>query len=183
MKRLFWIAIMSLYLLQGGLPGESTAEAADVRSVVYSEVASYNGNANEAVWITDAICYAASLYDVDPLLVTSVMETESHFNFGSFSGAGAIGLMQLMPGTATAVGVDPYDPLGNVIGGVSYLRSQLDSFSGYGDYAVTNAVAAYNAGGNAVRKYGGCPPFAETQNYVVEVNGTYTQLLNRYYYQ
>lgn len=48
---------------------------------------------------------------------------------------------------------------------------------------MTNAVAAYNAGGNAVRKYGGCPPFAETQNYVVEVNGTYTQLLNRYYYQ
>ena len=183
MKRLFLIAIMSLCLLQGGLHGENRAEAADVRSVVYSEVAAYNGNANEAVWITDAICYASSLYGVDPLLVTSVMETESHFNFGSFSGAGAIGLMQLMPGTATAVGVDPYDPLGNVIGGVSYLRSQLDSFSGYGDYAVTNAVAAYNAGGNAVRKYGGCPPFAETQNYVVEVNGTYTQLLNRYYYQ
>ena len=183
MKRLFWIAIMSLCLLQGGLHGENRAEAADVRSVVYAEVAAYNGNANEAVWITDAICYASNLYDVDPLLVTSVMETESHFNFGSFSNAGAIGLMQLMPGTATAVGVDPYDPLGNVIGGVSYLRSQLDSFSGCGDYAVTNAVAAYNAGGNAVRKYGGCPPFAETQNYVVEVNGTYTQLLKKYYYQ
>jgi soluble lytic murein transglycosylase-like protein len=91
--------------------------------------------------------------------------------------------MQLMPSTASAVGVDPYDSLGNVIGGVSYLRSQLDSFSGYGDYAVTNAVAAYNAGGNAVRNYGGCPPYAETQNYVVKVNDIYTQLLNRYYYQ
>ena len=183
MKKLCLAIVVSLCLLLGGLPGGNTAEAADVRSVVYTEVAAYNGDANEAVWITDAICYASSLYGVDPLLVTSVMETESHFNFGSFSGAGAIGLMQLMPGTATAVGVDPYDPLGNVIGGVSYLRSQLDSFAGSGDYAVTNAVAAYNAGGNAVRNYGGCPPYAETQNYVITVNNTYNQLLNRYYYQ
>ena len=183
MKRLFLIAIMSLCLLQGGLPGQKVAEAADVRSEVYSEVSAYNGNVNEAVWITDAICYASSVYGVDPLLVTSVMEAESGFNFGSFSGAGAIGLMQLMPATATAVGVDPYDPLGNVIGGVSYLRSQLDGFSDSGDYAVTNAVAAYNAGGQVVRDYGGCPPYAETQNYVIKVNGIYTQLLNRYYYQ
>ena len=90
--------------------------------------------------------------------------------------------MQLMPGTADAVGVNPYDPLGNIIGGASYLRTQLDNFSGYGDYAVTDAIAAYNAGGEAVRQYGGCPPYAETQNYVVKVANSYNQLLTNYYY-
>lgn len=155
-------------------------EAASVEEVIYSDVTQYNGQTEQAAWITNAICYASSLYQVDPLLITAIMETESHFNFATFynhSPAGAIGLMQLSPETAAAVGVDPYDPLGNIVGGASYLRTQLDNFSGYGEYAVTDAVAAYNAGGNAVRRYGGCPPYRETQDYVIKVANSYNRLL------
>lgn len=149
--------------------------AAEPYDVVFYEVKQYHGD-EQAEWITQAIFYSSELYGIDPILVASVMETESHFNFGSVSPAGAIGLMQLMPSTARMVGVNPYDPLENVIGGASYLRSQLDSFSGYGEYAVTNAIAAYNAGGNAVREYGGCPPYNETINYVYKVADVYNRL-------
>ncbi len=89
--------------------------------------------------------------------------------------------MQLMPGTASAVGVDPYDPLGNVIGGTSYLRTMLDDFAGCGQYAVTNAVAAYNAGPAAVYSYNGCPPYRETQDYVIKVSNAYNRLLGEVY--
>ncbi len=162
------------------------AEAAEIPEVIAGDIGCYNSNSTQIYWITDAICYASSLYQVDPLLVTAVMETESHFSFGTFytpSSAGAIGLMQLMPGTAAAIGVDPYDPLGNVVGGTAYLRNMLDDFSGYGEYAVTNAVAAYNAGPAAVTAYGGCPPYSETQNYVIRVSDAYNRLLTSYYSQ
>lgn len=160
------------------------AEAAEVTEVISGDVSRYNSNSTQIYWITDAICYASSIYQVDPLLVTAVMETESHFSFNTFytpSSAGAVGLMQLMPETAAAVGVDPYDPLGNVIGGTSYLRTMLDDFSGYGEYSVTNAVAAYNAGPNAVISYQGCPPYLETQDYVIKVSDAYNRLLSEYY--
>lgn len=157
-------------------------EAAAVEDVIYSNVAQYNGDAEEALWITEAICYASAVYQVDPLLITAVMENESSFSLGAYSPVGAIGLMQLMPGTADSIGVDPYNPLGNVLGGTSYLRMMLDDFAGYGDYAVTDAVAAYNAGPQAVYDYGGCPPYAETQNYVINVADSYNRLLNAYSY-
>jgi len=153
-------------------------EAADAYSVIYSDVSAWNGDAPQADWITQAILYAAGQYGVDPLLVTAVMETESHFNITAGSGAGAIGLMQLMPATAAAVGVDPYDPLGNVVGGTAHLRTLLDNFSGWGAYAVTDAVAAYNAGAGAVQKYNGVPPYSETRNYVVKVSNSYNQLIS-----
>ncbi|WP_298595465.1 lytic transglycosylase domain-containing protein [uncultured Mitsuokella sp.] len=165
------IAFCTLFLLS------PKSEAADVYAVIASDVAQYNADAGEVYWIADAICYASAIYQVDPLLITAVMEAESHFHTGPFSSKGAIGFMQLMPGTAAAIGVNPYDPLDNVLGGASYLRTQLDSFAGYGDYAVTDAVAAYNAGPEAVRAYGGCPPYAETQNYVTKVAESYEQLL------
>lgn len=160
------------------------ADAAPVEDVIIQDIAAYNGNSAQIYWISDAICYAASLYQVDPLLVTAVMETESHFSFDTFystSSAGAIGFMQLMPDTARSVGVDPYDPLGNIIGGTAYLRYMLDDFSGCGQYAVTNAVAAYNAGPAAVTSYGGCPPYSETQNYVIKVSEAYNRLLSEMY--
>ena len=159
-------------------------DAAPVEEVIAQDIAAYNGNTTQIYWISDAICYAASLYQVDPLLVTAIMETESHFSFNTFytvSSAGAIGLMQLMPDTASSVGVDPYDPLGNVIGGTAYLRYMLDDFSGCGQYAVTNAVAAYNAGPAAVSSYGGCPPYSETQDYVIKVSEAYNRLLGQMY--
>ena len=150
--------------------------AAAPYDVVLQEVTMFNSNYSQAEWITQAIFYSAELYGVDPILLASVMEVESHFRFNSYSSAGAIGLMQLMPGTAQMIGVDPYNPLENVIGGASYLRTQLDNFVGYGEYAVTNAIAAYNAGGTAVRQYGGCPPYRETINYVYKVADVYGRL-------
>jgi soluble lytic murein transglycosylase-like protein len=156
-----------------------SAEAADEYSIVYYEVAAHNGDANEVQWISNAIMYASDLYQVDPLLVTAVMEQESGFNLRvGYSSAGAIGLMQLMPDTAAGIGVNPYDPLQNVVGGTAYLRTQLDAFSGYGAYSVTDAVAAYNAGGKAVRDYGGVPPYRETINYVNSISGIYQRLLS-----
>lgn len=153
------------------------SEAADPYTVIYNDVSGYNGNPVECDWITNAILYASSLYSVDPYLITAVMQTESHFYLNSISAAGAIGLMQLMPGTAQSIGVDPYDPLGNVLGGTVYLRTQLDNFAGWGEYAVTDAVAAYNAGPQAVYSYNGVPPYAETRDYVVKVADAYNNLL------
>ncbi len=157
------------------------AKAADAYSIIYNDVSAWNGNPAQADWITSAILYAAGEYGVDPLLVTAIMETESHFNIAAGSGAGAVGLMQLMPATAASVGVDPYNPLGNVCGGVAHLRTLLDSFSGWGSYGVTDAVAAYNAGAGAVQKYNGVPPYGETRNYVVKVSNAYNQLSANYY--
>ena len=164
------------------LPTRSAA-AADVYTVIAADIASYNGDTEQVEWIANAICYASSQYQVDPLLITAVMETESGFCFDTFytpSSAGAIGLMQLMPDTAAAIGVNPFDPLDNIIGGTSYLRTCLDDFSGYGDYAVTYAVAAYNAGPQAVYQYGGCPPYTETRQYVIKVSDAYYRLLNHF---
>ena len=159
------------------------AEAADVYTVIANDAALYNGYTAQADWIADAVYYASAQYQVDPLLITAVMETESHFSFDTFasaSSAGAIGLMQLMPDTAASLGVNPFDPLENILGGTAYLRICLDDFAGYGDYAVTNAVAAYNAGPQAVYSYGGCPPYRETQEYVVKVADSYARLLSHY---
>lgn len=154
------------------------SEAADPYTVIYSDVSAWNGNPEQANWITSAILYASNQYGVDPLLVTAIMETESHFNIAAGSNAGAVGLMQLMRSTASSIGVDPEDPLGNVCGGVAHLRTLLDSFSGWGAYAVTDAVAAYNAGAGAVHQYNGVPPYGETRNYVVKVSNAYNRLLS-----
>ena len=153
-------------------------EAADLYNVLYAYISESNGDATQCDWIAQSIIYASGTYDVDPFLIASVMGTESNFRFDSFSGAGAIGLMQLMPDTARGVEVDPYNPLDNVIGGTIYLRYQLNNFESWGIYGVTYAVAAYNAGPQAVRDYGGVPPYAETQNYVIKVNNAYNHLLS-----
>ena len=81
-------------------------------------------NQEQTDWITNAILYASSTYSLDPLLLTALLEQESHFNLNAMSGAGAIGIAQLMPGTASMIGVDPYNPLENILGGASYLRTQ-----------------------------------------------------------
>ena len=94
------------------------------------------------------------------------------------SSAGAIGLMQLMPRTAAGIGIDPYDPLQNVLGGVFYLRTLLDSFASWGEYAVTDAVAGYNTGGQAVIDHGGVPMYGETVAYVRAVDAAYRRLLS-----
>ena len=105
---------------------------------------------------------AANQYGISPALVDAVMWQESRYNPKAVSSAGAIGLMQLMPGTARYLGVNPHDPWQNVFGGAAYLRQQLDRFGNN----VPLALAAYNAGPGAVTKYGGIPPYTETRGYV-----------------
>jgi soluble lytic murein transglycosylase-like protein len=110
---------------------------------------------------------AAAKYNVDPALLRGLIRQESNFNANATSPAGARGLTQLMPGTAAALGVDPSVPAQAVEGGAKYLRQMLDRFGN--DPA--KALAAYNAGPGAVQRYGGVPPYAETQNYVRKVMG------------
>jgi soluble lytic murein transglycosylase-like protein len=104
---------------------------------------------------------------VDPDLFLRLIQQESSFNQDAVSSAGALGLAQLMPGTAADLGVDPMDPEQNLRGGARYLKMMFDEF---GDPRL--ALAGYNAGPGNVRKYGGVPPFRETQNYVSKILGT-----------
>lgn len=112
---------------------------------------------------------------LDPALIKSVMQAESAFNPQALSKKGAQGLMQLMPGTARRYGVTQIlDPQQNVLAGSRYLRDLMRQFDG----DVRLALAGYNAGENAVLKYGGIPPFAETQHYVQKVLQLYKAYRN-----
>jgi soluble lytic murein transglycosylase-like protein len=111
---------------------------------------------------------AAALYQVDASLIRSIMQAESSFDPSAVSRAGAMGLMQLMPDMAEALGVEhPFDPRENIMAGTRLLRELLDQH--HGD--VKLAVASYNAGPTAVANYGGVPPFRETLGYVKKVTG------------
>lgn len=112
---------------------------------------------------------AAARYQVDPRLVAAVAQTESGGNQEAISPAGAVGVMQLMPDTAAGLGVNPYDKRQNIEGGAKYLRQMMDTFGG----DVQKAVAAYNAGPQAVKEYNGIPPYRETQDYVNKVLDIY----------
>ena len=155
----------------------ATVEAVEPYDVIRKEISYYHHGEKEIAWLSMAILHAADQCQIDPLLITAVMEAESAFRFNAISPAGAIGLMQLMPGTASMIGVDPHKPLANIVGGAIYLKNQLNRFSGNGAYAISYALAAYNAGPQAVINAGGIPHIAETQNYVVKVVNNYNRLL------
>jgi soluble lytic murein transglycosylase-like protein len=120
--------------------------------------------------ITDMIREVSARYHVDPALVRAVIQTESNWNASAISRKGALGLMQLVPGTAQQLGVsNAFDPKQNLDGGVRYLHSLLERYNGDLD----KALAAYNAGPGAVDRAGGIPQYRETREYVQKVTNSY----------
>lgn len=117
---------------------------------------------------------AARRHGLDPRLLAALVKQESGFHADAGSHAGAIGLTQLMPGTARELGVDPHDPIANLDGGARYLSQQLDRFG-----SVPLALAAYNAGPGRVAAAGGIPQISETQHYVRNVSSFYADLGGR----
>jgi cell wall-associated NlpC family hydrolase len=159
------------------------SKAAAIRRVTGTSTATPSYGSGSAAWAgalpaagqkyAGLIQQAASAAGVDPALLAAVSWTESGFNASATSSAGAQGLMQLMPRTAAGLGVDATDPAQALAGGAKYLAAQLDAFGGN----TSLALAAYNAGPSAVRKYSGVPPYAETQAYVQKVQSRYNTLV------
>jgi soluble lytic murein transglycosylase-like protein len=111
---------------------------------------------------------SAARNGLDPALLHGLIQQESGFDPSATSSAGATGLTQLMPGTASSLGVsDPLDPAESIEGGARYLSEMMGRFAGN----AAEALAAYNAGPGAVEQYGGVPPYAETESYVSKVLG------------
>ncbi len=132
---------------------------------------SYSSDSNRNQY-DDLIRSAAARHGVDPALVKAIIHTESTFKSNARSRVGAMGLMQLMPGTAREMGVyNAYDPAENIEGGTKYIALLQTMFSN-----PNHVIAAYNAGPGNVRKYGGIPPFRETRNYVQKVNERYNNI-------
>ncbi len=134
-------------------------------STLTRQIRQFNSNVNPtiAAKIATHVVQKCQQYGVDPRLVVSLIAQESHFNPRAVSAVGARGLGQLMPGTAALMGItNPFDIAQNVAGTVRYLAQQLAKFGG----DITRALAAYNAGPGNVVRFGGIPPFQETQNYV-----------------
>jgi len=117
-----------------------------------------------AVPYANLFTQAGTQYGVDPSLLAAVASQESGFNAGAVSSAGAEGLMQFMPSTAQGLGVNPFDPASSINGAARYLSGLQNQFG-----STSLALAAYNAGPGAVSRYGGIPPYAQTQNYVRSV--------------
>jgi soluble lytic murein transglycosylase-like protein len=122
---------------------------------------------NTVAWVH----HVATLFGLDPYLLEALIAQESSFCLDARSSKGAIGLGQLMPATARDLEVNPHAPLENLYGAARYLRQQYETFGSW-----QLALAAYNAGPDAVREYGAVPPFKETQAFVKEVLARYEQL-------
>jgi soluble lytic murein transglycosylase-like protein len=130
------------------------------------ETVKMRASVNRSAVFHPVINRAAALYQVDPALVQAIIFAESGYNPSAVSKRGAMGLMQLMPGTAKAMGVkDCFDPEHNIYGGVKYFKKLVNQFDG----DVELALAAYNAGSRKVREFNGIPPYRATEHYIQKV--------------
>ena len=146
------------------------AENKETKLPEITSISSFKTTTNALPNFEDIIREQSAKNGVDENLLKAVIKTESGFNPNARSGAGAMGLMQLMPQTAESLGVlDPYNPEQNVEGGTKYLKKLLSKYDGNKEMA----LAAYNAGPGTVDRYGGIPPYRETQNYVKSILATY----------
>ena len=143
----------------------------DFQKILDTKIEAKSNNTNVSrTEIDNLISKYADKNGLDEDFVKAVINQESGFNPNATSHCGAMGLMQLMPSTAQGLGVkDAYNPEQNIEGGTKYLKGLMDRFGNDKQLA----LAAYNAGPNAVKKYGGIPPYAETQNYVKKVLSKY----------
>lgn len=170
--------------LRGG--GEVTCDKSLIDKIVPDEVPHPEPKADEAVAVATAsaqqalgdpavlektpygeiIAAVSQAHGVDPMLVRALIQVESNYRPKAKSNRGAMGLMQLMPSTARGYNLrNPYDPKANIAAGVKHLKGLIDRFEG----AVDLALAAYNAGEGAVKKFNGIPPYRETRNYVTRI--------------
>jgi soluble lytic murein transglycosylase-like protein len=147
------------------LQAATTADASSPTTAQSEGVAGAAGDGGE---YDSVIEQAAERYGIDPAVLHGLIQQESGFDPGAQSSAGASGLTQLMPGTASSMGVaNPLNPTESIEGGARYLSQLMSQFGGNTE----DALAAYNAGPGAVQQYGGIPPYAETQSYVSKVLG------------
>jgi soluble lytic murein transglycosylase-like protein len=170
-KLMFDLIERLLNKLEVGDQSQTAATPLGSSASTFTTTSTASGNTPVTGDFSSLINQAAQKYGVNPGLVQAVIKAESNFNPNAVSKAGAQGLMQLMPGTAKWLGVsNPLDPQQNIDGGVRFLSQLLDRYNGN----TRLAVAAYNAGPGAVDKYGGIPPYQETQTYVTRVLGYFS---------
>ncbi|MGC4046141.1 MAG: lytic transglycosylase domain-containing protein [Armatimonas sp.] len=164
---------------------ELTEEAQGVFPVYRDYIRNHNRRLNEqqAGSITYAILKFSQEWDMDPRLIVATIIAESDFRIQERSHAGAMGLIQLMPDEVQRLKLsNPYDPIQNVMGGIFLLKERLNKYSGSSNFKdasmqhIILALASYNAGMGAVKKYGGVPPYRETQGYVRRIEKLYREL-------
>lgn len=150
--------------------------------VIYNDIARTNPGlgAEWTEWTAKAILYYSAKWRLNPLLAAANFKQESSYSMKAYSSTGAIGIAQLMPDTAKALGVNPYDPGQNIEGGIRYLAQNMNTFQNAGKWQASYAVAAYNAGPDAIKKHGGIPPYQETVNHVAVVGRNYNQLCQEF---